>query len=37
MFEVVETFLVQFINILPFLIPFILIMNLIQSLIFGGK
>lgn len=37
MFEVVETFLVQFINILPFLIPFILIMNLIQSLIFGGN
>lgn len=37
MFEVVETFLVQFINIIPFLIPFILIMNLISSLLWGGK
>lgn len=37
MFEVVETFLIQFINILPFLIPFILIMNLVSSMLFGGK
>lgn len=34
MFEVVETFLIQFINILPFIIPFILIMNLVHSLLF---
>lgn len=37
MFDVVETFLIQFINILPFLIPFILIMNLIAYLLWGGK
>lgn len=37
MFEVVETFLVQFINILPFLIPFILIINLVSSLLWGGE
>lgn len=37
MFEVVETFLIQFINILPFLIPFILIINLISSMLWGGK
>lgn len=37
MFDVVETFLIQFINLLPFLIPFILIMNLINSLLFGGR
>ena len=37
MFDVVEIFLIQFINILPFLIPFILIMNLICSLLFGGR
>ena len=37
MFDVVETFLIQFINILPFLIPFILIMNLINDLLFGGR
>lgn len=35
MFEVVETFLIQFINILPFLIPFILVMNLACDLVFG--
>lgn len=37
MFEVVETFLIQFINILPFIIPFILIMNLVCKLLFGGR
>lgn len=37
MFEVVETFLKQFINILPFLIPFILIMNLVAHLLWGGR
>lgn len=37
MFEVVETFLTQFIGILPFIIPFILIMNLVSSLLWGGK
>lgn len=37
MFEVVETFLVQFIGILPFIIPFILIMNLICYMLWGGK
>lgn len=37
MFEVVETFLIQFINILPFLIPFILIMNLVSSMLWGDK
>lgn len=37
MFEVVETFLIQFINILPFIIPFVLIMNLVCDLLFGGK
>lgn len=37
MFEVVETFLIQFINMLPFLIVFILIMNLIYEMLWGGK
>lgn len=37
MFEVVETFLIQFINILPFIIPFILIMNLVSSMLWGDK
>lgn len=37
MFEVVETFLIQFINILPFVIPFILIMNLVCSMLWGDK
>lgn len=35
MFEVAETFLIQLINILPFLIPFILIMNLVSSMLWG--
>lgn len=37
MFEVAETFLIQFIDILPFIIPFILVMNLISSLLWGGR
>lgn len=37
MFEVVETFLLQFINLLPFLIVFILVMNLVCSMLWGGK
>lgn len=37
MFEVAEQFLVQLINIMPFLIPFILVMNLISHLLWGGK
>lgn len=37
MFEVVETFLIQFINILPFIIPFILVMNLACLMLWGGK
>ncbi len=35
MFEVVETFLIQFVNMLPFLIPFILIINLCADMLFG--
>lgn len=35
MFEVVQTFLIEFINWLPFLIPFILIINLICSMLWG--
>lgn len=37
MFEVVQTLLIQLINILPFLIPFILIMNLVCSMLFDRK
>lgn len=37
MFEVAEVFMVQFINIMPFLIPFILVMNLIYAMLWGGK
>lgn len=37
MFEVVETFLIQFIGILPFLIPFILIINLCCSMLWGDR
>lgn len=35
MFEVTEQFLIQFINILPFLIPFVLIINLASDMLFG--
>ena len=37
MFEVVETFFIQFINAMPFLIPFILIMNLVCDMLWGGR
>ena len=37
MFEVIETFLLQFINILPFFICFILIMNLVCEMLWGGR
>lgn len=37
MFEVTETLLIQLVNIMPFLIPFTLIMNLIFEMLWGGK
>lgn len=37
MFEVVETLLIQLINILPVFIPLILILNLISGLLWGDK
>lgn len=37
MFEVVEVFLNQFIGIMPFIIPFILVMNLVCYMLWGGK
>lgn len=37
MFEVAETFMIQFINVMPFLIPFILVMNLVYEMLWGGK
>ena len=37
MFDVVSTFLVQLINIMPYIIPLILVMNLCCDLLFGGK
>lgn len=37
MFDVVSTFLVQLINIMPYVIPLILVMNLCCDLLFGGK
>lgn len=37
MFEVIETFLIQFVNLLPFLIVFILVMNLVCNMLWGGK
>lgn len=35
MFDVVETLLIQLVNILPVFIPLILVMNLIASLLWG--
>lgn len=35
MWEIVETLLLQFIDMLPFLIPFILVMNLASDMLFG--
>ena len=37
MFDIATTFMIQFINMLPALIPFILIMNLCASLLWGDK
>ena len=37
MFDVVESFLIQLIGIMPFIIPFILIMNLVCDMLWGGK
>ena len=37
MFEISEVFLVQLVNIMPFLIPFILVMNLLSHLLWGGR
>lgn len=37
MFEVAEQFLIELINCMPVLIPFILIMNLIYEMLWGGK
>lgn len=37
MFEVVEVFLIQLVDIVPFLIVFILVMNLICDILFGGR
>lgn len=37
MFDVVETLLVQLIGIMPFIIPFILVMNLICSMLFDKR
>lgn len=37
MIEIIETLLIQLISILPFLIPFVLIMNLICSMLFDRK
>lgn len=37
MFEIIETLLTQLIDYIPFLICFILIMNLICSMLWGDK
>lgn len=37
MFDIAVTFMNQLINLLPVLIPFILVMNLIASLLWGDK
>lgn len=37
MFDVAIQFLIQFINLLPALIPFILIINLCCSMLWGDK
>ena len=37
MFEVVEQFMIQFIGILPFLIPMVLIINLCSYMLWGGR
>lgn len=37
MFEVITTFLVQFCELLPYLIVFLLVMNLICSILFDRR
>ena len=37
MFDIATTFMIQFINMLPALSPFILIINLCASLLWGDK
>lgn len=37
MFDVVQELLIDLINVLPFFIPFLLIMNLCASLLWGDK
>lgn len=37
MFDVVNVFLIQLINITPFLIPIILIINLASDMLFGRR
>lgn len=37
MYEVIESLLIQLINLMPFLIVFILIMNLICSILFDRR
>lgn len=37
MFDVIENLLVQLVHYMPFLICLVLVMNLIASLLWGGK
>lgn len=37
MFEIIETFLIQLVDVVPFFIVFILVMNLICDILFGGR
>lgn len=37
MFDVAIQFLIQFINLLPALIPFVLVINLISSMLWGDR
>lgn len=37
MFEIAEIYLIQFVQLIPFLICFILVMNLICSMLWGDK
>lgn len=37
MFEIIENLLIQLINLMPFLIVFILVMNLICSMLFDRR
>lgn len=35
MWEIAEQNLIQFINMLPYLIPFVLVMNMVCDMLFG--